>query len=219
MRISLELLTNAQPFRYTTNSTTVAIDNARQLADAVLQLVAVHGNRRIGDGRKTIEEHMVQCAVFAMEALSPLPVIVAALLHNIGALQAKQAGDINDDNDYSRQGMGFLKSCHFSDQVICITGQQPAATRYLATVDKTFRSNLSAKSLPLLFKQGDRMTAHEIVAFQQAPYFEETVQVCRWHQQAIQESTKTLQIYWFRKLLVDHLVYRVGNSATANLVH
>src|SRR5438270_13980426 len=59
---------------------------AEQVAADIIQLFETQGMKQCADAPLTQTEHMVQSAMLAMEEMSELPVIIGALLHDIGYL-------------------------------------------------------------------------------------------------------------------------------------
>jgi len=103
-----------------------------------------------------IGEHMRQAGALAEAAGAEGALVAAALLHDIGHLLG--------DNTEDRHGK--------------------AGARYLTGADADYLGLLSAESVRTLSLQGGPMTAAEVTAFEELPFFRDAVAVRRWDDQA-----------------------------------
>src|SRR6476660_6305954 len=94
---------------------TKPLSRAEQIATGITELFETYGTNLCKDALIPQTAHMVQCAMLAMERLSDLPVIIGALLHDVGRLLQHEKGvaTINDAEplDYARTGAAYL---HYS---------------------------------------------------------------------------------------------------------
>src|SRR5215218_5683185 len=118
------------------------LSTAERRADEIIQLLETSG-AETRDGEPISQAtHMLQCAMLAMEVLSDLPVIIGALLHDIGYLLKREQDteliDAYGMMNPEKIGATYLRSNNFSDEVCAIVEQQTAAKRYLIATDKTY---------------------------------------------------------------------------------
>lgn len=189
------------------------LSKAELITNEIFRLFEGRGNAISHDGRKEpIAVHMIQCGMLAMEHLSDLPVIIGALLHDIGHL-LKPDVDTGTTAAFKLNhevlGAEYLRRNGFSDRVCAMVAQQTQARRYLATTDTAYLARLTPASLQMLYGNGGPMTADETAAFEKHPYFGDIVNVCYWDEEVKNKRTVLLPLACFAKILVDHLWYRV----------
>src|SRR6476660_1249049 len=190
------------------------LSRAEQIATGIIELFETCGTNLCKDALIPQTAHMVQCAMLAMERLSDLPVIIGALLHDIGHLLRYEKGvaTINDVEplDYARTGAAYLRYSGFSERVCAIVEQQLTAQRYLVATDNIYRTKLSADKWQTLNAHGAYMTVEEADVFEKHPYFTDIINVCRWDEQAKKSNAALLPVAWFYRLIWDHLYLRVS---------
>jgi phosphonate degradation associated HDIG domain protein len=126
----------------------------------------------------TQTEHAVQCARLAQQSGADAELISAALLHDIGHLVHAADGE-HGNFKHDHVGALFLAR-DFGPAVSEPVRLHAQAKRYLCTVDAGYYECLSPASVFSLEKQGGLMTADEVQAFEQQPYFESAVALRRW---------------------------------------
>lgn len=191
---------------------TRSLTRAELIADEIMRLFETYGAADYDGEPVSQTSHMVQCAMLAMEAISDLPVIIGALLHDVGHLlkheQLTEA--MGDYGVVNHEGIGaaYLRNRGFSERVCAIVDQHVAAKRYLVATDRTYQRKLSPASLKTLEWQGGPMTLEEVAAFEKQPYFLDILNVRRWDEEAKNRDAALLPVSWFRRIIWDHLTYR-----------
>ena len=125
-----------------------------------------------------IGEHMLQAGALAETAGAQGALVAAALLHDIGHL----LGDHTEDR-HGEAGARWL-SQWFGATVTEPVRLHVPAKRYLTGADADYLGLLSAESVRTLSLQGGPMTAAEVTAFEELPFFRDAVAVRRWDDQA-----------------------------------
>lgn len=197
-----------------TSSVVRPASKAEQIADEVIHVFETRGAEDYFAGPVSQASHMVQCAMLAMESFSELPVIIGALLHDIGHLLTHEyptetMGKVGVTS-YEAIGGAYLRTKGFSERVCAIVEQQVAARRYLVTTDEDYKNKVSYDSLQTLSLQGGPMSTAEAAAFEKIAYFTDIINICRWNEQANNTNAVLVPVTWFWKLLWDHLYYRVA---------
>lgn len=126
-------------------------------------------------------EHSLQAAYFAREERAPAPLVVAALLHDIGHLVEDVPADIADwheDAHHEEVGRAWLAR-YFGPEVSETVALHVPAKRYLCAMDPAYFACLSAASVLTLKLQGGPMSPAEVAAFEAKPHHREAVAVRR----------------------------------------
>ena len=141
---------------------------------------------RLGGGvygeRVSQREHALQAAYEAERAGAPAPLVVAALLHDIGHLLGPvrdAAEEPAEDLEHERVGAAYLAR-HFVPEVVEPVRLHVMAKRYLCATDPAYARGLSEASVLSLALQGGSLAGDEIALFERLPYFREAVLVRRW---------------------------------------
>jgi phosphonate degradation associated HDIG domain protein len=130
----------------------------------------------------SVTEHALQSAHFAEKAKAPSPLIVAALLHDIGHLIEPAPDEISDwtrDAHHEEIGARWL-AARFGPEVSEPVRLHVAAKRYLCATNAGYAKVLSPASVKTLQLQGGAMSSEEIAAFEAEPHFREAIKVRRW---------------------------------------
>jgi putative nucleotidyltransferase with HDIG domain len=200
--------------RYFDKNSTMALQsepapNAAQTAGDIIRLFETFGAEDYDGEPVSQTAHMVQCAMLALEAMSDLPVVIGALLHDVGHLlkheQATEAMGEYGVKDHEGIGAAYLYSKGFSSRVCAIVQEHVAAKRYLVATDAAYKNKLSPASLQTLAWQGGPMSPDEVMLFERHPYFMDILNVRRWDEEAKSRDAVLLPVTYFRKLIVDHL--------------
>ena len=135
-----------------------------------------------GEGASQLA-HALQCGYFAEKAGCDTETIVAALLHDIGRVNAMEH-DVSLNQLDSGLGHEYLSAkllheLHFSPKVCCLVRNHVSAKRYLATKSPEYFNKLSPRSqytfnLP---HQRGRMSELELLEFETDPYFHDSLKV------------------------------------------
>ncbi|MCS6995503.1 MAG: HD domain-containing protein [Casimicrobiaceae bacterium] len=143
-------------------------------------LEARGGERYTGEPVSHLE-HALQCAQVAQRAGAAAPLVVAALLHDLGHLLTglpgtPSAAGINDAHEWL--GAAALAPL-FGPEVAEPVRLHVPAKRYLAC-DSAYLRALSEDSRRSLALQGGPMSADERSLFEREPFFEAAIRLRRW---------------------------------------
>jgi phosphonate degradation associated HDIG domain protein len=149
--------------------------------DEIRAAFAKRGHEGYGEGVSQLE-HALQCAVFATRDGASEPLIVAALLHDIGHMLHDLPEDIADagiDTQHESLGSAWL-SQHFGPEVSEPVRLHVAAKRYLAASEAGYFDVLSEASKLSLRLQGGPMDPQEQARFGTERFFGDAVALRRW---------------------------------------
>jgi phosphonate degradation associated HDIG domain protein len=149
--------------------------------------------------RISMTEHGLQAAHFAELEGAPEPLVLAALLHDVGHLIEPQPDALEDwtlDAHHEVSGARWLAR-HFAAAVSEPVRLHVPAKRYLCATDADYVAQLSAASVHTLKLQGGAMPRHEIPRFEAEPFAREAVRLRRWDDQGKVAGLKTraLRVY------------------------
>lgn len=173
--------------------------------ELVHDLFLRRGHSEYGGEAVTQLEHALQAATLAERAAAPPPLIVAALLHDIGHLLHDLADDAPDrglDDHHERSGSRFLER-HFDSVVTGPIRLHVAAKRYLCTVDPGYLAQLSQPSLVSFRLQGGMMNPQEQEAFRGHPQWQDSLSLRRWDDIAKVPGLPTPDLEHFLDYLAD----------------
>ncbi|MFN3628988.1 MAG: HD domain-containing protein [Casimicrobiaceae bacterium] len=178
-------------------------------------LLARGGERYTGEPVSHLE-HALQCADFAERAGGAEPLVVAALLHDIGHLLSHFSGTPSAagiDDRHELLGAACLDPL-FGAEVSEPVRLHVAAKRYLAA-DPAYWRALSEDSLRSLALQGGEMSVEERTAFEQSPHAAAALRLRRWDDAAKRpgRATPRLEHFWPR---VEQLVLRCAAVSEAH---
>lgn len=141
----------------------------------------------------TMAEHMLQGAALAEREGASEDLVAAALLHDIGHFTSEfgtmSLGDTRD-NYHEESGAEVLAPFFPAVIVACVRLHVPAK-RYLCATDKGYFNRLSEASKHTLSLQGGPMSADEVAAFEENPFYREAVRVRIWDDEGKKPSVKT----------------------------
>ena len=173
------------------------------VTDEILEIFARRGTSAYFGENVSMAEHALQAAYFAGVAAAPPPLIVAALLHDIGHLVVDVPDDLADwieDARHEDVGSGWL-AARFPPQVYEPVRLHVPAKRYLCATNARYFSRLSAASVATLKLQGGPMTAAEIGRFEAESYHRDAVKLRCWDDQGKVAGLVTPTLESYRKLL------------------
>lgn len=173
------------------------------VAEEILSLFAARGASEYFGEAVSVVDHGLQAAHFARAAGAPGPLVLAALLHDIGHLLDDVSSDIADWHDDARHeqvGSDWLTP-RFGPSVADPVRLHVAAKRYLCATSPGYFTKLSPASVLTLKLQGGPMSADEIAAFEREPYFREAVRVRVWDDRSKVVGLATAPLSDYRNLI------------------
>jgi phosphonate degradation associated HDIG domain protein len=175
----------------------------RSTADVVAALFGIYAERgdTYYDESVTQTQHALQSAALAEADGADTPLIVAALLHDIGHLlvdeHSGRDGFLTNDAEHERIGATFLARW-FPVEVTAPVDLHVPAKRYLVATDPGYAATLSAASVHSLDVQGGPMTSDEASAFAERRFAGDACRVRRWDDRSkvAGHPTADLACYW-----------------------
>jgi putative nucleotidyltransferase with HDIG domain len=154
-------------------------------------------------------EHALQCAQIALDAQSSDELIIAALLHDIGHLQApaeaKRMDEFGIDHHHRLAG-AFLRDLGFSEEVAQLVEGHVEAKRFLVAQKPKYFEELSHASQETLKRQGGPMSDEEATRFQKNPLFKLMLKLRVCDDQAKIPGKKVPELGFYREKVLRHLL-------------
>jgi [1-hydroxy-2-(trimethylamino)ethyl]phosphonate dioxygenase len=150
--------------------------------DEIMTLFAERGTAAYHGEDVSQTEHALQAAALAVQEGAPDPLVVAALLHDIGHLLDGQDEDLATrglDGRHEEAGCIWLAR-HFGRSVTEPIRLHVIAKRYLCAVEPSYLESLSPASRLSLAVQGGPMTAEEVRQFESNPVYRDAVRLRHW---------------------------------------
>jgi [1-hydroxy-2-(trimethylamino)ethyl]phosphonate dioxygenase len=175
------------------------------------EILAIYGARGAGayfGERVSVSEHMLQAAWFAQNEAAPSPLVLAALLHDIGHLLAQVPEDIADwtsDAQHELIGAEWLAQ-RFGPGISEPVRLHVPAKRYLCATDARYFARLSEASVHTLKLQGGPMSAPEVAHFESERYFRDAVRVRRWDDQGKVAGLRTPPLEDYLELVEQNAI-------------
>jgi gamma-butyrobetaine dioxygenase len=147
------------------------------LCDELEALFSLRGTAAYFGEPVSVAEHGLQAAYFATRARASEPLVIAALLHDIGHLIEPAPDEIADwrqDAHHELSGSRWLAR-YFGPEVWEPVRLHVPAKRYLCATDPTYFRQLSAASVHTLELQGGAMNAAERAAFAAERHAEDAI--------------------------------------------
>ena len=154
---------------------------ADRLVEEIVDLYARKGGARYGEG-VSMTEHGLQAAQLAEQEGQGAPMIVTALLHDIGHLLHDFPEDIADqgiDSQHESLASAWL-SQYFPKEVSEPIRLHVSAKRFLCATVPGYFADLSPASVQSLELQGGPMSADESKAFMAEPFMGPALRLRRW---------------------------------------
>ena len=173
------------------------------VADEVLTIYGARGSGAYFGERVSMTEHGLQAAWFAQAEAAAQPLVIAALLHDIGHLLEVLPDDLADwtaDARHEASGARWLAQ-RFHPEICEPVRLHVAAKRYLCATDAHYFAKLSPASVHTLKLQGGPMSAPEVAQFQSERYFTAAVRVRRWDDAGKVAGLKTPQLAEYGTLI------------------
>lgn len=190
--------------------------NRSHILEKIEELFRDKGGSLYGGEAVTQEEHALQSAKLAEESGASAATIAAALLHDVGHLLHNLPEDAPDegvDDVHEALGHRFLQRW-FGPEVAEPVRMHVAAKRYLCAVDPGYFATLSPPSVQSLELQGGPMSPQEVEAYEQQPYYAESLVVRRWDDQAKDPKLKTPPLAHYLPFLRASLSTPLSAEAT-----
>lgn len=187
-----------------------------QILEKIEELFRNKGGSLYGGEAVTQEEHALQAAKLAEESGASAATIAAALLHDVGHLLHSLPDDAPDegvDDVHEALGFRFLQRW-FGPEVAEPVRMHVAAKRYLCAVDPSYLATLSPPSVQSLHLQGGPMSPSEVSAYEQQPYYAESLVVRRWDDLAKDPELKTPPLAHYLPFLREALSTPLSAEAT-----
>ena len=170
--------------------------------DRIVELFHLHGHT-VYDGPReepvTALAHALQCAQLAEWADAPPPLVVAALLHDIGHFIEPAKGSDTIDDVHELRALGLLAPA-FGADVIEPVRLHVQAKRYLVTIDARYAQTLTAASAHTLGLQGGAMAPDEVRLFRVLPHAPQALALRRWDDLAKQPGRRTPTLGYYLTL-------------------
>ena len=179
------------------------MDATLPLSRQVEALFDRHGHG-LYDGQRresvTALAHALQCAQLAEWAGASPPLVVAALLHDVGHfVHGIDDSDAHDDVHELRALPWLSRS--LGPEVTEPIRLHVQAKRYLVVVDPAYGDTLSPASVHSLALQGGAMTPAECAAFEGNPYAADATLLRRWDDAAKSPGKATPSLAWYLSLI------------------
>lgn len=155
------------------------------VAAEILAIYSARGAGAYFGERVTIAEHSLQAAWFAQSEGAEAPLVVAALLHDIGHLLEnvpEQLEDWTSDAHHEQVGARWLER-HFGPGIYEPVRLHVPAKRYLCATDTQYFARLSPASVHTLKLQGGPMSPSEVAQFESERHFRDAIRVRHWDDQ------------------------------------
>ena len=169
----------------------------------IIALYDARGAQAYFGERVSLTEHGLQAAHFAQLEGAPAPLVVAALLHDIGHLLESVPDDIGEwtlDARHEEIGARWLAR-HFDAAVCEPVRLHVPAKRYLCATDGGYLARLSSASVHTLKLQGGPMSQREQAQFEDERFAREAVRLRLWDDQGKVAGLKTAPLADYAALI------------------
>ena len=173
------------------------------ISDEIFAIFATRGQSAYLGEPVSQLEHALQAAHFAEKGRAPAPLVIAALLHDIGHLIEEIPEDMAEqgiDAHHEELGQAWLTN-RFPSSICDPVLLHVAAKRYLCATDPAYLGRLSPASLLSLKLQGGPMSSAEVSAFEKHRFFRDAVQLRHWDDEAKIAGLPTAPLAHYRELI------------------
>ena len=173
------------------------------------QIISSYSNNKslyIGE-EVTITEHMIQTAMLAEKTNCSSSLICSSLLHDYGHFILENPDDlVNKEKDGKHEDVGyeFLKK-YFIKDVVKPIKYHVKAKRYLAR-DEKYNQMFSEASKLSLKLQGGIMNDKEAKEFEGNEFFESSIKLRKFDEEAKKAGLKIKSINKYKNLLFSKLI-------------
>ena len=152
-------------------------------------------------------EHMIQTAMLAEKANCSSNLICSSLLHDYGHFILKNPDKlVNKKKDGKHEDLGFkFLNKYFIKDVVGPIKYHVKAKKYLAR-DKKYYNTLSEASKISLKLQGGIMSNNEAKEFESNEFFESSIKLRKFDENAKKVGLKIKSINEYKNLLVSKLI-------------
>jgi len=167
--------------------------------DVVKILFEQHGGAMYLGEPVTQEQHALQSAWLAEQDEADAPLVVAALLHDIGHLLSgleEDVANLQEDAKHEARGHEWLTR-FFGPEVTEPVRLHVDAKRYLCAMDPGYAKSLSDASRHSLMLQGGPMTHEQTTAFASGPHADAAICLRRWDDRAKVPGLKTPGLVYY----------------------
>jgi phosphonate degradation associated HDIG domain protein len=176
--------------------------------DRLIDLFGRRGTAEYHGEAVSQAEHALQAAALAEAEAAPGPLVVAALLHDVGHLLhslPEDAAEQGIDEHHEALGAAWLAK-YFAPEVAEPVRLHVAAKRYLCAVDPAYLAGLSPASRLSLSLQGGPMEADELDEFASNPHHTAAVRLRTWDDRAKIPGLDVPGVEHYRELLIQALL-------------
>jgi len=176
-------------------------------ADALLDVLRrSHSLAYIGEPISQLE-HALQAAAKAEAVGADIPVILAALFHDIGHLIAPQAPQMDGLGtiDHEHLGADYLVQMGCTEDLALLVRSHVQAKRYLCARNPGYHHRLSDASRGTLQFQGGPMAEDEAIRFEALPRFKDILRLRAWDEAAKDPQASVPGLDHYRSRLAAHL--------------
>ena len=155
----------------------------------------------------SMTEHMIQTAMLAEKANCSSNLICSSLLHDYGHFILKNPDNlVNKEKDGKHEDLGFkFLNKYFIKDVVGPIKHHVKAKKYLAR-DKKYYNTLSEASKISLKLQGGIMSNNEAKEFESNEFFESSIKLRKFDENAKKVGLKIKSINEYKKLLLSKLI-------------
>lgn len=174
-------------------------------SEAICRLFLHRGDSQYGGEAVSQLEHALQTALLARQEGADAPLIVAALLHDVGHLLHGLPDDAPEQaiDDLHENRAATWLTRRYGKSVTEPVRLHVAAKRYLCAVDPGYFGLLSPPSITSLRLQGGPMSPAEVSEFESLPHYEAAIRLRRWDDAAKVPGLPTPSLADLVKLLND----------------
>ena len=170
-----------------------------------LRVQLLNADRMYGGEAITMRAHAEQCAQLAEVDGADAPLILAALLHDVGHLIHRLGDDcavrgINDRHEYT--GAALVANL-FPEAVAAPIRLHVDAKRWLVANQPGYAAGLSPASITSLELQGGAYNAEESAAFLARPFARDAIRLRLWDDAAKVPDRVVPEVDYFWRLVPD----------------